>query len=222
MNYFAHGRGFLDQPFMVAGVSLPDWLNVVDRKIRVRSRHATPHVEDDDPTVADFARGVVQHHHDDHWFHQTRAFVETSLAFAQQLRELLPDDQGMRPSFLGHILVELLLDSVLIQESPEQLDRYYAVMDELPAERVASIAERLAGKPIPGLARFIPLFCRERFLYDYQEDEKLLKRINRVLVRVRLSTLPSTVLDFFATARCEVARRRDELLAEPLADSGAS
>ena len=32
----------------------------------------------------------------------------------------------------------------------------------------------------------IPLFCTERFLYDYLDDAKLLARLNRVMGRVKL------------------------------------
>ena len=56
MNYFAHGYRFLDNPYFVAGTAVPDWLNVVNRKARVRSKHALPFIDDDDPRLAAVAR----------------------------------------------------------------------------------------------------------------------------------------------------------------------
>src|SRR5687768_7726430 len=111
MNYFAHGRRYVHDAYFLSGTAVPDWLNVVDRRVRVRSKAAQQFVDDSDPQVAALARGIVQHHYDDQWFHQTRAFAELSLRFTLEIRELLQPDDGFRPSFLGHILVELLLDA---------------------------------------------------------------------------------------------------------------
>src|SRR5262245_57450005 len=125
MNYFAHGRAFVDDPYFLAGTAVPDWLNVVDRRVRVRSKHAAAHLDAADPRIARVAAGVLQHCQDDAWFHNTRAFAELSLSLCGMLRQRLPADEGFRPYFLGHILVEILLDAALIAEQPERLEAYY-------------------------------------------------------------------------------------------------
>src|ERR1041385_2901345 len=99
MNYLAHGWRFTQEPYFLAGTAVPDWLSVIDRKIRVRSRMAVEYVDDPDPLLAAVARGIVQHHADDAWFHATPAFNELNLKFAVQVRDALPGDEGFRPSF---------------------------------------------------------------------------------------------------------------------------
>ena len=42
MNFFSHGFRYLDQPYLLAGTAVPDWLSYVDRKIRARRRLAEP------------------------------------------------------------------------------------------------------------------------------------------------------------------------------------
>jgi len=155
MNYFAHGRNFCESPVFLAGVSLPDWLNVVDRKIRARSRRSRPLLDDSDPDMAALAAGVCRHHEDDAWFHGTRAFTELSLELTLAVRDVLPKDEGFRPSFLGHILVELLLDSALIDDDPAAIRRYYATMDELDGHRIERLAARITGTPPAGLGQWI-------------------------------------------------------------------
>jgi len=167
MNYFAHGRDALHDPYRLAGTAVPDWLNVVNRKCRMRARRVEPLLADPDPRVAAIAAGVLEHLADDGWFHETRAFAELSLAFCRQLRDLLSDLEGFRPYFLGHILVELLLDSALIEAAPQRLTEYYASIECLDPALVESTVNRMAAVPAAGLARFLPLFCRERFLWDY-------------------------------------------------------
>src|SRR5687767_4653991 len=102
MNYFAHGRRYVDDPYRLEGTAVPDWLNVADRQVRVRSKHALPHMAADDQRLAALASGIVEHHTDDAWFHETRAFHELSWQLARMVREALPQDEGFRPSFLGH------------------------------------------------------------------------------------------------------------------------
>src|SRR5437868_4634709 len=144
MNYFAHGRRFVADPYFLAGTAVPDWLNVVDRKVRARSKHAARFVDDAEPRLAAVARGIVQHHFDDGWFHQTRAFAELSLDFTVAIRDLLPPDDGLRPSFLGHILVELLLDAELVAQAPERLAAYYQALESINPTVVAHAVNQIA------------------------------------------------------------------------------
>ena len=60
MNYFAHGRRFVEQPYVLAGTAVPDWLNVVDRKVRVRAQRALAMSDDADPSMAAVARYHAQ------------------------------------------------------------------------------------------------------------------------------------------------------------------
>ncbi len=222
MNYFAHGRSYVEEPYFLAGTAVPDWLNVVNRRVKARSKAALVWIDDSDPLLASVARGVVQHHVDDDWFHQSPAFLELQWRFTVELRASLPDNDGLRPSFLGHILVELLLDSALIVESPSRLDAYYAALERLDARAVQEAVERISGKELPTLATWIPRFCQERFLYDYQEDAKLLARLNMVMRRVGLSPLPASLVEWLPGARLEVAQKRAALLARPSTERPAN
>jgi hypothetical protein len=213
MNYFAHGRHYIDDPYFLAGTAVPDWLNVVDRRVRVRSRQAQPHCTASDPQVARVAAGIVQHHRDDDWFHGTRAFAELSLELCRRLRDQLPPDESFRPHFLGHILVEILLDAALIVEEPERLTAYYAALEQIDAPAVEAAVNDMSPRPVSNLGTFIGLFSRERFLWDYLDDGKLLMRLNQVMRRVGLSLLPRNVTVVLIEARRLVSEKKDELLA---------
>jgi hypothetical protein len=211
MNYFAHAIRFLDDPFFLSGTALPDWLSVVDRRSRVPSKSALRFVQNQDQQFAALARGVVQHHRDDAWFHGSPAFLVTCAAFSADIRQILPGDEGFRPAFLGHILVEILLDAELIRDDPSRLERYYELLDSIDAARVAHLVGHMATRPVPQLEIFIPLFSAERFLYDYADDAKLLKRLNRVLQRVGLPTVDDACLQLLPGFRERVRRVRSAL-----------
>ena len=212
MNYFAHGRRFTDEPYFLAGTAVPDWLNVVARRVKVRSKHARWFVDDADPRVAALARGIQQHHADDGWFHGTRAFAELSWDFTARIRDRLPADDGLRPSFLGHILVEILLDACLIERSPGELEPYYKAMAAIDSRWLEVAVGRMATGNPELLGDFIPLFIRERFLWDYLDDGKLCYRLNQVMRRVGLPLLPQTIGDLIPEMRRVVAQRQHELL----------
>jgi hypothetical protein len=212
MNYLAHGWRFVDEPYFLAGTAAPDWMSVIDRKNRLRSKVAAERVADSDPIVAAVARGIVQHHADDAWFHEGAAFNEMCLAFAVELRDALPGDEGFRPSFLGHILVELLLDAALAEQEPRRLDEYYAALAKVdPAEAERAISA-LALKPTDRVAELVPRFAAERFLYDYLDDAKLLTRLNHVMRRVGLPAMPLELSRLFPAMRNRVRERQFELL----------
>jgi hypothetical protein len=196
-------------------VATPDWLNVAARRTKCRTRHAEPFFNDPDPRVAGLARGVARHHADDAWFHESRAFTELSLGFSKQLRQAFGEASGMRPWFLGHILVELLLDDVLIAQQPARLEDYYAVIAELDGEFVAETIEQMTGRPVGELAKFIDRFGEIRFLADYADNDRLTFRLNQVLKRVGLAELPPAFPAQLPEMRRAVRERCHELTARP-------
>jgi hypothetical protein len=212
MNYFAHGLPHLDDPYLLAGTAVPDWLSVADRGVRVRSKQAALFVDSAEESISQLARGIVQHHRDDAWFHETPAFHELCWQFTALVKQTLADDEGFRPSFLGHVLVEVLLDAELIVRQPARLDDYYRVMESIDGAVVQAAVNRMAARTTDRLAPLLPLFCRERFLWDYLDDGKLLVRLNQVMRRVRLPSLSEALLEVLPQTRATVAARADELL----------
>jgi hypothetical protein len=212
MNYLAHALPFLDRPYFVAGTAVPDWLTVADRLVRLRSRHVAAFCDDADPLTASVAGGISQHLRDDARFHATRAFAETSMELTARVRDALGGETGLRPAFLGHLLVELLLDAALAAEDPDRLTAYYRALEEVDAQRVETAVNRMAPRRTNRLATFIELFRRERILWDYLEDAKLMARLNQIMRRVRLEQLPADFAAVLPAARELVTMRRSLLL----------
>ena len=233
MNYLSHTWVLLgsyghnaDSPrpcdYEVAGTSLPDWLSVVDRKVRVRSQAAAEWLEDTDPAHSGLARGVMRHHADDAWFHNSEAFLRLSIDFARQLRDRWGDETGMRSGFVGHILVEILLDARLSVDHPWLLDYYYEAVGRVDARKIETWVNQTSRQRSDRIAGLIPRLVSEGFLRDYVDDEKLLLRLNQVMRRVRLPELPDSVLAMFPEARDRVREQQTELLTPPRSASTES
>jgi len=212
MNYFAHALPFLDRPTFVIGTSMPDMLSVVDRQMRLRSRRVDPFADGSGSFDAELAAGVLQHLEDVRWFHQTRGCFETSGALTRLFKEILGSEDGVRCPFLGHIVTELLLDAELIERFPDQLDLYYRRLGEINALAVQDTVNQMATKSSDRLAYLIGRFCEEQFLRDYTDPDRLLFRLNQVMLRVGLNTLPAEVSDTLTQCRRIVRDRVEALL----------
>ena len=212
MNYFAHGHRYVDRPYLLVGTAIPDLLSVSDRRVRMRTRNVAPFCEDDDPIQAEIASGVLQHLHDDQWFHGTRGFAEVTAEIGRAYRDVLDSDDDFRPGFLGHITTELILDGVLIEDDPSLLDAYYDAFLQVNPIRVQSAVNRMARDSAENLAQFVPLFVREEFLRDYREPRRMLFRLNQVMRRIKLKQLPDSVEEVIAAGWTIVADRVTDLL----------
>jgi hypothetical protein len=213
MNYLAHGIRFLDRPYFLAGTCAPDWLSAMDRSVRLRTKSAAPFVEDADPRLAEFARGVVQHLEDDDWFHGTRGFAEVTGDLAAAFRKAIGSDHPTPCSFLGHIVMEMLLDAELVRRNPGVLEAYYEALSAVDPGVVEDSINRCAARGQTTRAReFIPLFIAERFLPDYVTTPGLSHRLNQVLRRVRLTPLPGEAHAALDVGRRLVADRFEDLL----------
>ena len=214
MNYFAHSLRFLDRPYFVVGTNVPDWLSVVDRQVRMRGKLVEPFMLNDGSIQSEVAAGVWQHLEDDRWFHQTRAFVELSADLAVAFREALAPDESLRAGFLGHIVTELLIDAELIERHPGQIERYYDVLRSVEPLAVQQAINAMAKQPTEQIVTLIPRFIDERFLPDYLADDRLLRRLNQVMLRVKLPPLPAEAESVLRLARPLIRDRLSDLLPE--------
>jgi hypothetical protein len=212
MNYLAHAIRFLDRPNFVAGTAVPDWLSVVDRQVRMRPKLLEPWIDHADSQRADIAAGIQQHLCDDAWFHATRGFAEVTGELGRLFREAVGSDDGFRCGFLGHIVTEMLIDAVLIDDRPDVLAEYYGVLGRVDPQAVEATVNEISPTPTRRLAAFIRLFHQERILVDYQDSQRLLMRLNQVQRRVKLMPVPESGRHVLDAGRELVRRRLRDLL----------
>lgn len=202
MNYLSHGHRFLHAPLFLAGTAVPDWLSVVNRRIRVRRKLVEPFLEaNESPQFETLATGMLQHHIDDEAFHTCAPFLQAEGKLSSEFRRFMPDRYDHRPAFLGHIVTELLIDAHLAKANPGLLDEYYATVASVDAKLVEACVNQIATKSTDRLAWFIGRFLSERFLYDYSTDSGLMLRLNQVLTRVRLPQMQDECLSAVGACR---------------------
>ncbi len=212
MNYLAHAYRYFENPCLAAGTGIPDWMNVVDRKNRPRKKSAATLIGHEDPTIAAIAKGCVQHHDDDFLFHAGPTFQRLNAELAIECRTEHGIAASHQAGFLGHIIIELLLDAVLCERDPLLLDRYYQTLKDVGSVAIQSATTLICPRPVTSLATLIDRFIEVRFLADYARDDGLLMRLNGVMKRVGLPELPSQIVNWFPSVRYRVRIVADELL----------
>ena len=213
MNYFAHGYRFLDDPYFMVGTALPDWLGAANRQVRVPPIRVRPWIDAVDPLTSTIARGILQHHEDDASFHVTQDFAQLNIRFAKQIKKRDPKAHEMVTPLLAHIVPELVLDAILIEEEPGLIDQYYQVMSAIDVNRVSDVVHQISGRVPTDLGRFHDIFMHEQFLRDYADDDTLCHRLRQVIHRVGWGPMPEGFEELVPAMRKEVVERRSGLLA---------
>ncbi len=210
MNYFAHAVRFLDRPYFLAGTSLPDWLSVVKRTARLRRTSLNEYLNSSDQHTQQLVAGVVQHLDDDHRFHSAPAFSEV---LVQVLRTIQPvvNTPGVSLIFLSHLMVEIMFDAALLCRFPNGAEAYYAALDHVDPWWIEGATQVIVGQKVEHLGSFVRLFCRERILHDYNDDKATFRRLNQVMARLKLPSLPSSLADILPDIRSIVATRELDL-----------
>ncbi len=209
MNYLAHGKDVLHDPYLLAGTALPDWVQVLDRKSRLSDLPPSPWEAATKPLDA-LVAGVRKHHEDDLWFHRHPEFQRLVTEIRRDLRQNA--SPKFRAGFVAHLLVELLLDASLQEKDAELAKTYYASLRQVDLALIEQGVELLFGKPLPELPRLVNRFLDEQFLLDYRSDEGLEFRVSMVLRRLRLDPLPSDFRSKLPAIRESVDQSSSRLL----------
>jgi hypothetical protein len=181
MNFLSHyyfDRDVTDCYFIL-GTVLPDLLKNADKTIVLHPEkllHKNPHVNA-------LVRGWNKHLEVDRYFHSSDFFATHS----HELKKLLaPVIEGspVKPFFLGHIAVELILDNLLLTTDKVKVEDFY---DHLKGCDNTIIEEFLTSAGLTDTTRFFRFyegFKRDGYLHTYSETEQIAYALKRICMRV--------------------------------------
>jgi hypothetical protein len=181
MNFLSHyyfDRDVTDCYFIL-GTVLPDLLKNADKTIVLHPEqlhHQNPHINS-------IVKGWNKHLDVDRYFHSSDFFATHS----HQLKKILaPVIEGspVKPFFLGHIAVELIIDNLLLTTGKVTVDDFY---DHLKGCDNALIEEFLIEAGLKDTTRFFRFyegFKRDGYLHTYSETEQIAYALKRICMRV--------------------------------------
>jgi hypothetical protein len=223
MNYLAHGYLHLGRPRFVAGTALPEWMRAAGLRLPRRQVRSSTTLHDfaarEARGMAEFDAGIACHLEADRRFHGSRVFVGLCERWSARLRTLAPENPRFRASFIAHVLVEVLLDASIEEARPGTIARYYEVLRSVEPLEIAAWIERTIAVPARPTTEVFERFLELRFLEDYLDDERLFVRLEAILGRVGLGSLPRGAAAFLPSARIDVRTHAVALIDAAYADS---
>jgi len=127
--------------------------------------------------------GWKRHLELDKLFHSSLFFKEQTAILKQLILPVLQSGP-VKPFFLAHIGLELVLDHLLLTRSVTSTARFYDQLQRANTDSLAGFL-RLAGLPDqPRFDQFLNGFISSRYLFSYEQMENITYALNRICMRL--------------------------------------
>jgi hypothetical protein len=181
MNFLSHY--YFDRTttdcYFILGTVLPDLLKNADKTIVLHPEK----LEDDDPKIKSLVAGCKKHLDVDRYFHSSDFFA----THAHQLKLLLsPVIEGspVKPFFLGHIAVELIIDNLLLTTGKLKVEDFYDRLIECDDAVIVKFLTLAGLKDTSLFIRFFHGFKSSGYLHTYSETEQIAYALKRICMRI--------------------------------------
>ncbi|MES2379221.1 MAG: hypothetical protein V4553_21700 [Bacteroidota bacterium] len=181
MNFLSHyyfDRDITDCYFIL-GTVLPDLLKNADKTIVLHPEK----LEHQNPHVNAIVKGWNKHLDVDRYFHSSDFFAIHS----HQLKKLLaPVIEGspVKPFFLGHIAIELILDNLLLTTGKVTVDDFYGHLKGCDNTYIEEFLTSAGLTDTTRFFRFYEGFKRDGYLHTYSETQQIAYALKRICMRV--------------------------------------
>lgn len=187
MNYFSHfflDKDSADSLFFV-GIATPDLISTFDRSKRLKaSQLHRLQASSIPPGKLSFHRGVMRHFEVDRVFHSSDFFKRETVLLTRKLQKTFGKERVPRAFFVSHILLELILDRILINQHSALLYSFYRHFEHREVKDLVALTEWIMQQPLPGYDAFLKRFSEKQFLYHYAHWDFLINVTRSILTKV--------------------------------------
>ncbi len=165
--------------YYVLGTVLPDLLKNADKHITLHPEK----LQHTDPSVNSIITGWQKHLAVDKIFHSSSFFIDHSHLLKKQL---LPAIEGspVKPFFLGHVGIELLLDNLLITTGKITADGFYDQLSHCNEEPIIAFLLFSGLKDPSVFLKFFKKFKSDRYLHTYADTAQVAYALKRICMRI--------------------------------------
>lgn len=136
-----------------------------------------------DKKLISFLTGWKRHLEVDILFHSSDFFNQHTAQLKQLLVPILRDS-AVRPSFLAHIGVELLLDHLLVVHEKIDINSFYKHLNRVDDAKLAAFLTKCGATETDHFFRFLNSFRSSRYLLSYQKIENISYALHRICMRL--------------------------------------
>lgn len=183
MNFLSHFYfdRHSEDPHLVLGTILPD---LVKNARKDWNLHPEKKIEFYDSQVEhSILAGWKRHLSVDRYFHNSKFFFTHTHAIRDLIIPAL-ENSVVRPSFLAHISLELMLDSTLLTENHLDAEDLYVHLRQSDRVLVQRFLEINQLDDTDHFFYFFEKFIQSNYLNSYRESEKIMYALNRICMRI--------------------------------------
>ncbi len=181
MNFLSHyyfDRNTTDC-YHILGTVLPDLLKNADKTIVLHPEK----LHHNHSNVNHITEGWNKHLAVDRYFHSSTFF----LTHSHQLKKLLAPvikSSPVKPFFLGHIGIELILDNLLLTTQKITVDDFYDHLKGCDNNIIEEFLISAGLKDTTRFFRFYEGFKKDGYLHTYEDTRQIAYALKRICMRV--------------------------------------
>lgn len=166
----------------VTGTILPDLFKNTDKSWNFHPEKDEALFEND-PIQGQLLSGWKKHLLVDKLFHSSAFFNNHTAALREVLKPTLRGS-AVRPSFVAHVGLELLLDHLLIENRKINIDNFYAHLENTDAHSLDVFMQKCGVVDTALFFDFFGRFKSARYLLSYQKIENIGYALQRICMRI--------------------------------------
>ncbi|NRF41067.1 hypothetical protein [Pedobacter foliorum] len=184
MNFLSHfyfERDNHDEN-MVIGVVLPDFVKNAQKDSNLyplKERHLFESDANENSILSGWARHIAV----DAVFHSSEFFKLHTNALKQIILPVL-ENSPVKPFFLAHIGLELVLDHLLTIHGTVNINTFYEQLGQVNKEALDSFLKKSGVADTTVFFKFLNSFISSRYLFSYQKIENISYALNRICMRL--------------------------------------
>lgn len=184
MNFLSHFYfdRYTANPYVVTGTVLPDLIKNADKNWNLHPEKKAD-LFNENEALGHLLIGWQRHLAVDLAFHSSAFFTTKTNELKQQLIPLL-DKSPVRPSFLAHIGIELLLDHLLIVQGKINVHQFYHHLEQVSLNHLGLFITKCGITHHDHFFKFYNSFKSSRYLFSYQKIENISYALQRICMRL--------------------------------------
>lgn len=192
MNFLSHFYfdSLSRQPYQILGGLLPDLVKNADKSWNIHPEKL-PISLFDNPHQVHILKGWNRHLQVDKLFHSSAFFAHHLHQIKQPLLGLLKGT-AIKPFFLAHISIELLLDSLLITQNKVDVENLYMLLNKIEDTELIHFLRLNQIQDVAKFQNFYNTFKTEKYLATYAHTDKISYALKRICMRIWESPINQT------------------------------
>jgi acyl carrier protein phosphodiesterase len=184
MNFLSHyyfERNTTDENIII-GVVLPDFVKNADKHYNL---YPAKEIQSfiNDASQLSLLKGWERHIKVDAIFHSSSFFTEQTQVLKQLLLPIM-EDSPVKPFFLAHIGLELVLDHLLVVNEDLKVELFYEALDASDKIALNKFLQNCGLEDTTAFFNFLNGFISGKYLFSYQKIENIAYALNRICMRV--------------------------------------